>query len=365
MQEVQPGGLLREVYKANGGDWGGTKVDEAFMEFLRDIVGEGVMNRFKTEHRCDYVELCRDFEIKKRTITPEMDQKITFKIPIAINELYQEMKGKSLRDANVMGNKYGSHIAWIGDKLRVNSEIAKGLFKVTCASIVEHVYMIFQQEEVDNTDVILMVGGFSESPMLRAAVKEKFRDKRVIIPMESGLSVLKGAVLFGFNTTVIASRICKYTYGINILDDFRRGVDPDDKMIVIEERKLCKDRFSKHADVGQSMEVGEATDEIIYRPTTADQTKILLEVFVTEDLNPVYTDDPGCTCLGSLTVAIPDTTGGLKRRIGVKLIFGGTELSVEARILKIKKIGKTGKIEETGDIEKTTSAVLDFLNHEM
>ncbi|XP_062615746.1 heat shock 70 kDa protein 12A-like [Saccostrea cucullata] len=351
VQEVQPGGLLREVYKANGGDWGGTKVDEAFMDFLKDIVGESVIERFKEEHRCDYVELCRDFEIKKRTITPDMDQKVTFKIPIAINELYQEMKGTSIRNSTSGGNKYGSRIAWIGDKLRVDSEIAKDLFKVTCASIVEHVYMIFQQEEVDNTETILMVGGFSESPMLRSAVKERFPEKRVIIPQEAGLSVLKGAVIFGFNTTVIASRICRYTYGISVYDDFRSGVDPEDKLITIEDRTFCKDRFSKHAEAGQSMDVGEATEEKTYRPTRPDQTQITLKVYVTEDRDPVYTDDPGCTCLGpSLTVDIPDTTGGLKRKIGVKLIFGGTELSVEARIMK------------TGE---TTSASLDFLNHEM
>ena len=39
VQEVKAGGRLPEVYLANDGNWGGTKQDEAFMEFLRDIVG--------------------------------------------------------------------------------------------------------------------------------------------------------------------------------------------------------------------------------------------------------------------------------------------------------------------------------------
>lgn len=66
------------------------------MEFLKDVVGEGDMNRFRSEYRADYVSLCRDFEIKKRTIRSEMDEKITFKIPIAIIELYEKINGKSL-----------------------------------------------------------------------------------------------------------------------------------------------------------------------------------------------------------------------------------------------------------------------------
>lgn len=86
--------------------------------------------------------------------------------------------------------------------------------------------MVLQQPEVANTETILMVGGFSESPLLRAAVMDRFPDKRVIIPIESGLSVLKEAMLFGFNT--IASRICKYTYGISVRDDFRQGIDPEE-----------------------------------------------------------------------------------------------------------------------------------------
>ena len=35
-----PGGKLKEIHKATGGDWGGTKVDQAFENFLCEITGE-------------------------------------------------------------------------------------------------------------------------------------------------------------------------------------------------------------------------------------------------------------------------------------------------------------------------------------
>lgn len=30
VHEVQPGGFLKELYKANGGNWGGTYIDKSF-----------------------------------------------------------------------------------------------------------------------------------------------------------------------------------------------------------------------------------------------------------------------------------------------------------------------------------------------
>jgi hypothetical protein len=56
-----------------------------------------------------------------------------------------------------------------------------------------------------------MVGGFSESPMLRNAVETAFPNRTLIIPEEAGLAVLKGAVLFGFEPRIISTRICKAT----------------------------------------------------------------------------------------------------------------------------------------------------------
>jgi hypothetical protein len=39
VHEVTDNGNLKELHKASGGAWGGTKVDETFEEFLSSIVG--------------------------------------------------------------------------------------------------------------------------------------------------------------------------------------------------------------------------------------------------------------------------------------------------------------------------------------
>lgn len=47
VHETQRDRTVRELFKANGGPWGGTKIDEAFIEFFTDITGADVMDEFK------------------------------------------------------------------------------------------------------------------------------------------------------------------------------------------------------------------------------------------------------------------------------------------------------------------------------
>ena len=39
MQEVAENGAMKNIYKASGGDWGGNKVNDAYLKFLTDLFG--------------------------------------------------------------------------------------------------------------------------------------------------------------------------------------------------------------------------------------------------------------------------------------------------------------------------------------
>ena len=91
MHEVQDNGTLKELHKANGGNWGGTKVDSSFRSLLASIVGNDVIEAFTTDHKYDYLELLRDFEIKKRTIQPNLTDKVTFKIPMNLLDTFRKL----------------------------------------------------------------------------------------------------------------------------------------------------------------------------------------------------------------------------------------------------------------------------------
>jgi hypothetical protein len=52
-----PGGSLTELYKASGGAWGGTKVDEDFRQLLIQIVGDSVLKKFCQNHTDDFLDI--------------------------------------------------------------------------------------------------------------------------------------------------------------------------------------------------------------------------------------------------------------------------------------------------------------------
>lgn len=61
--------------------------------------------------------------------------------------------------------------------------------------------------EVGGVRFLFLVGGFAESPMLQKAVQKALGQRcRIIIPHDVGLTILKGAVLFGLDPTVVSAQ---------------------------------------------------------------------------------------------------------------------------------------------------------------
>lgn len=66
--------------------------------------------------------------------------------------------------------------------------------------------------EVRGVRFLFLVGGFAESPMLQKAVHKALGCLcRIIIPHNVGLTILKGAVLFGLDPTVVRTHQLKKT----------------------------------------------------------------------------------------------------------------------------------------------------------
>ncbi|XP_060592450.1 heat shock 70 kDa protein 12A-like [Ruditapes philippinarum] len=329
VHEVQPNGSLKELYKANGGNWGGTYIDIAFRNLLADIVGNDVMDDFQATQMMDYIDLFREFEVKKRNFKNEMTEKINFKVPIALSDNFSKKKGKAIKDHINTKPQYDKKIIWIGDKLRMEADVAKGLFKETCESVAKHLKELFRQGQVKDVPTILMVGGFSESPMLQTVLRDTMPDKKIIIPADAGLVVLKGAVIYGHSPDIIGERRCRFTYGVQASYPFKEGVDPESKKFTNDAGKVfCADKFDKHVEIGQAVTCGEDQVTRSYNPTKINQTKITFSVYASKDENPVFTTDRNCTLVGSLSVDLQGS--GLERSVTVQLSFSDTELHVKA-----------------------------------
>ncbi|KAH3833377.1 heat shock 70 kDa protein 12A-like isoform X2 [Dreissena polymorpha] len=337
VHEVVAKGKLKELNHASGGAWGGTRVDAAFEEFLQKIVGKDVFEQFKSTYVEDWVELQRQFELKKRSIEPDKVGKETLQVPVSLSEAYKAIKNADMQTAIEKG-PYAGKIAYTAGKIRVPRDIMREWYKESCENTVKHVKDLFKQDSCKGTANILLVGGFSESHMLQRALTEAFPDKRIVVPEEAGLAVLKGAVLYGHDPITITSRVAKCSYGIRVYRDFVQGTHPNEKKEKFGDRVKCKDVFAKHVTKGQELVVGEPQSKQRYTPLEADQLSLVFDVYISLDPDPKFVTDEGCSQIGKLEVEVPDS--GKDRGVWVNMIFGGTEVTVEATE---EKTGKKSK----------------------
>ncbi|KAL3871162.1 hypothetical protein ACJMK2_039178 [Sinanodonta woodiana] len=332
VHEVIGDGTLNEICRPNGGNWGGTAVDKAFEIFMRELVGSSVYDEFKKTDLDDYLSMLRDFERKKRNTEPDKNQTVTMRLPQSLNKLFNENA-----HANLSGSIQVKGVKATSDKLRLDPDIMKGFFKVALEELGEHLKSLFGDGSLDGIDTILLVGGFSESKMLQTYVKNMLPNKRFIVPSEAGLAVLKGAVLFGHNPSAIGHRICRFTYGVKTSVTFVTGKHREDKRKKVGNEDLCVDIFDIHVHKGQSVKLNEKQAPIQYKPQKREQNTIGFELYSSTDCIPVYVTDDGCRKLGKITVNVLGQTKD-DNTVEVSLMFGGTEIQVEARD---KKTGKS------------------------
>ncbi|KAK3602828.1 hypothetical protein CHS0354_026380 [Potamilus streckersoni] len=326
VHEKQTDGSLRELHEPTGGAWGGTKVDEAFHQMLIKIIGAKTFKTFCDKNKADHVDLLRELETKKRTISPETIGKVTIKIPVSLTNTYEKQSGETIADT-LKETPFKDNIIWAADKVRIEANLFKSLFKECTDGVTQCVRELLQKPEVKDVDTFLMVGGFSESPMMQAAIKEAFPKATVIIPAEAGLVVLKGAVVFGREPLKISSRIAKYTYGINISPPFDTTIHPQEKRVAVGGKERCKDVFKKYIQKGESIKIGEKRSGK-HVSLKADQKEMLLKIYASAAKDPKFITDPGCEYMGRLVVKLPEEQDIFK--VNVDMMFGQTEFLVEA-----------------------------------
>ena len=346
VHEVLPDGNLRELLSANGGPWGGATVDQAFVDFLADISDKDVVEFFRKKHSSDFMDLLREFEVKKRAVEPGLENRITFKIPLTLLDEYRDKTGGEVRDKVRTMPEFTGKLTLAGDKIRANAEIVKNMFSKTCKVIVEHVKNTLGKKEAKGADKILMVGGFCESLMLQHAVQTAFPEMTLVVPQDGGLAVLKGAVIFGHIPKVITARVCRYTYGIKMYRPFRDGIDPPEKKYIVDGVAKCRGSFHKLAEVGQIISDSDAMEGISLQPATKQDKALTLKVFASPNKEPQFVDEQDCVLLGEVVVDCVDKSGK-QTAVYTSLVFGGTELEIRA------------KLKSTGEL---TSAKFDFLH---
>ncbi|XP_060596203.1 heat shock 70 kDa protein 12B-like [Ruditapes philippinarum] len=335
VHEKQIDDTLKELHKASGGPWGGTVVDNNYLEWLTKIFGNTTMQRFKNEQMEDYFQLLRDFEIKKRGIGPESKGKITFRLSASMKELYQEESNRVPLEEKIDQLGLSGMVTLTSDKMRVEVSVIKQLFETPIHCVIEHVQQIFAKPNMQKVETILLVGGFGECKLAQNLIQKEIKKKKIIIPEEAGIVVLKGAVRFGHFQGIVRSRIMAHTYGLSVCTTFVEQKHKNAEVIFIDGVKEALNIFTIMIRAGKEVNIGEIISTGPLTPIYPDETNII--VYCTEEIDPEYTTDIGCKHIGTLIVKHSNGKSKADNQIKASFIFGDTELLVKAVNIRTKE----------------------------
>eukprot|EP00117_Sycon_ciliatum_P037973 scpid44333/ scgid28299/ Heat shock 70 kDa protein 12A len=329
VHEMEKGERLKELHKASGGAWGSIGVDREFENLLSSIFSDEFIENFKMSKPAGWVDMMIAFEAKKRTANPKKTSPLNISLPFAFIEHYSRIKGQSVEYAI---KKFASKdIKWSSQgMLRLAPAAMQQLFVPVVTDIVQHVQGLLDKEDCVGVKYLFLVGGFAESLVLQAEIRSAFSERvRVIIPQDTSLAILRGAVLFGLNPTVVRVRRSALTYGVGVLNEYDPAVHPSNKLVEKGGLQWCTDVFDTFVTVDQPVALGDVVTRS-YTPAKADQVSTVISIFSCEGRAAQFTTDRSVRRCGELHLEMPDTTGGQQRELQTSMMFGDTEIKVMA-----------------------------------
>lgn len=289
---MEENGTLSEVHQPTGGPWGGSLVDQAFHEFLINIFGKSAIQNFSENYKSDELYLLRNFESVKRKIDRGSVQPRILRIPAS---LVTCAKNASAVKRKIEQSLYNGKVELKStkDKLAVNGGLLEGMFNISSENIVRHVKELFTKKEMQGINTLILVGGFSESALIAKDMRAVFPNKEIIIPQDSSLAVLKGAVLYGHNPQCITSRRMPYTYGISTAVPFDKQIHPEDKKVIYNGAEKCEDIFQVFFEVGQRVTPGKTKVVRNFHTSVRSSSVAIVEIYRTRNRHPDFVSDAG------------------------------------------------------------------------
>ena len=347
---------IEELAPPNGGNCGGFAVNEEFELMLQDIFGLSAADfkAVKEKHARHWTKMVwSDFEESKCRIEPgQTTASITIAVHKAIREEVKNIKKKSIESLVEAYKKRDVDWDTEDEGIVLPYSTICSLFTPTLAKITKLIDEVLLQSQL--VTMVLLVGGFAESPLLFDEVKEsikrnlpalKLEVKRSLQPV---FSVAIGAVIFGLNKDVIKSRVMKNSIGVEAFVEYQEG---DDERYVQESggQKYRTKAFWHLVKAGQSVYTG-VPSEYIFRPLTEEQQTCVVSIYVSPKENVKYIFDADCQPMGKIDIKIPKCTEDESREIKLVIDFSKTEY----KVLAFSGSGHTEKLTVTPTFVHTT-----------
>lgn len=190
---------MKEICKPSGSNNGGKNVDKQLLSCLEEIAGRNVIKTLETKG--SFLDLLDEFEnINNLLSSSSKKTKIAFKFPLnLLNELCKKQWGKEFQDI-LKDSKYHNKLVLVNDRMRIDRELIVKFISKVASDIVQDIKYALKKAKTVEIRTFIVVGGFSNSYVIRDTLKREFPDVETIYPpFDVDLAVVKGAVLYGHN----------------------------------------------------------------------------------------------------------------------------------------------------------------------
>jgi len=339
-------GFTEERHPALGNDWGGTRVNEEFQNFLGELVhdrslscyvGRQVKNQETNKAHLRELLYAR-FEREKIRFGCEGFKDESEEYIVEFHGSFWSQYGEKLLEEVIERNErndMGVTVEKDEKQLRITHDQMEKLFEPSLTEISDVLLSLLSTDVGEASDTLFWVGGFGGCYYLQQKVQENIIQKfgvpkyRFFTPPQPELAVVRGATAFRCNPNVLRTRKADATYGVSCQGDFIASIhNPLYKEWSEDEKKYkCKNLFSTFVEEGECVNTYEAFIQS-YIPVSYNQSSMSLEVYSSPKKPVWYVTDSDVQKLGILTLELEGV--GLDRSIEVTFDVTHTEIQVRA-----------------------------------
>ena len=277
-----------------GNDCGGSRVNKEFQKFLEGLVDDQDFSRFistsnevsNAANKAFLSELVNEiFEKQKRIFGKKGSKtgKIAIQLPFSFMHVYRAKLQSSIQQL------HDPRVQLSETTLRLSYAKVEEFFHPITDGLVRCVSETLENIDV-KIDTIYLVGGFGGSRCVYNSIKERFGTTyKYIVPAEPDFAVVRGAVLFHQNPSVLQVRRADATYGVRANIPFIEGTHEEAyKWIAENGETQCENIFSTFVERGDLLTANEVV-VMKYTPTTPHQTRMHIDIYSSPEKDVWYT----------------------------------------------------------------------------
>ena len=169
VHEKQDDGSIKEIHKVTGGPYGGMKVNYQFKSLLDQIFGDQKLYDYRAQFPSDWLKLMSDFEAKKRGTRALEKKQTRIRLPLSLVSFVNDCRSAALK-------RYGSgEVRILNDEyLCLSARVMIKLFEPVLEAMKDHLRVLLSNPQLSKVKVMLLVGGFADSPLLQDEIKKEF-----------------------------------------------------------------------------------------------------------------------------------------------------------------------------------------------